>query len=177
MPTPSKPVVVLANEKKSHRTKKELANRKAAEQSVLTGTKIKEQKDVKENAVAHTEFKRLIKLLNSIGKNDAIYEQSINRYCMLLAECQDYQDRIQELNLRMSELRHDKEELGSELYYQLLLETQKTILSIDRQLQAKRNMLLALEKENIMTIASALRSIPKKAEAKANPLKDVIGGL
>lgn len=46
-----------------------------------------------------------------------------------------------------------------------------TIISIDKQLQSKRKMLLDIEKENIMTIASALRSIPKKVDTESNKEK------
>ena len=37
-----------------------------------------------------------------------------------------------------------------------------SMLNCDKQIQAKRKMLLDIEKENVMTIAAALRSIPKK---------------
>ena len=49
---------------------------------------------------------------------------------------------------------------------------------LDKQLQPKRKMLLDIEKENIMTIASALRVIPKKPEndsAKETILKVLNG--
>ena len=46
----------------------------------------------------------------------------------------------------------------------------------DKLLQQKRKMLLDIEKENIMTIASALRSVPKKAENKTNTLREALGG-
>ena len=55
-------------------------------------------------------------------------------------------------------------------YYNLELGMQKNLISMDKQVQTKRKMLLDIEKENIMTIASALRSVPKKTEKKENPL-------
>lgn len=48
--------------------------------------------------------------------------------------------------------------------------------SMDRQIQAKRRMLAEIEKENVMTIAASLRSVPKKPEKKTNPLKEALGG-
>ena len=33
-----------------------------------------------------------------------------------------------------------------------------------------------IEKENVMTIASALRSIPKKVDEDADPLKEILNG-
>lgn len=93
MPTPTKPVKVLAMEKRSHRTKKELAQRKSAEESLLTGKILKEKKEVRENPVAHKEFKRLKTLLKAIEKDDDLYGETINRYCLLVAECEDFQQK------------------------------------------------------------------------------------
>ena len=53
---------------------------------------------------------------------------------------------------------------------------QKNLSSLDKQVQTKRKMLLDIEKENIMTIASALRSVPKKVEKKDNPLLAALNG-
>ena len=49
--------------------------------------------------------------------------------------------------------------------------------AIDKQIQSKRKMLLDIEKENVMTIASALRSIPKKEDKETDkPLLKVLRG-
>ena len=68
MARPSKPVNVIEMEGRSHRTKKEIKQRKDAEVELLTGEKIKESKETKENAVAHKEFLRIKRLLENIGK-------------------------------------------------------------------------------------------------------------
>ena len=52
----------------------------------------------------------------------------------------------------------------------------KQLISYDKQIQAKRKMLFDIEKENVMTIASALRSIPKTPEKKNNALKEALSG-
>lgn len=78
---------------------------------------------------------------------------------------------------------HDIEELESDkdllvdsgdmtlsTYYKLKSGMQANIISLDKQIQAKRKMMFDIERENIMTIAAALRSIPKKAEPEDNPL-------
>ena len=77
MPTPSKPVDVLTTEKRSHRTKEELNIRKQAETALLSGKKLSELPQIKENPVAHKEFLRVNKLLESIGKNDGLYSLSL----------------------------------------------------------------------------------------------------
>lgn len=47
MARPSKPASVIKLEGKSHRTKKELRNREQAENSLLSGMKLKESEEVK----------------------------------------------------------------------------------------------------------------------------------
>ena len=76
MPTPPKPVSVLRTEKKSHRTKAELAKRQAGEESLLTGKKLKEDALVKQNPHAHKEFIRMKALLKgTLTKRTICMEQ------------------------------------------------------------------------------------------------------
>ena len=63
MPTPAKPFKVLLAENKSHRTKAELQLREEGEEALSTKIKMKERKEVKQNKVAHKEFKRITELL------------------------------------------------------------------------------------------------------------------
>lgn len=183
MPTPPKPFSVLKAEKKSHRTKKELSVREKGEAALSTGTALKERKEVKENPVAHKEFQRINKLLKTIEKNDAIYEGVINRYCLIYAECFDFEKKreyfyelIDKLESKYEELSEnlDPEERAKELrkFSASMSELAATIISLDKQIQTKRKMLLDMEKENVMTIAAALRSIPKKPEG--NSAKETI---
>ncbi len=186
MPTPPKPVIVLESERKSHRTKQELEKRKKEEASLLTGSTMKVRAEVKKNKIANTEFKRIKKLLGAIGKDDAIYESVINRYCAIYAECMEYESRREEFCKGMEELREeynsgkiDKEEdLKPSTYYKLLRDMQKNVTTLDGLSMSKRKMLLDIEKESAMTIAAALRSIPKKTEedeiVKNDPMSRVI---
>ena len=166
-------------EGKSHRTKKELAERKRAEAQLLTGKVLKEAAEVKENEKAHKEFQRIRKLLKSIEKDDDLYGATINRYCLLMAECSDFQDK-REMYRQMQDLQESKEkfERNEDLttYYMLQSTMQKNMIALDRQVQTKRKMLLDIEKENIMTIASSLRSVPKKTDKKKNPLMEALAG-
>lgn len=189
MPTPPKPFSVLKSEGKSHRTKKELKMREQGEKALSTGTVLKERKEVKKNKVAHKEFKRSNELLSSIEKNDAIYEGVINRYCILYAECIDLEDIRESMYALIEELKEqfenskeylEEQELAKETrkFASSINELTKLMIEIDRQVQQKRKMLLDIEKENIMTIASALRVIPKKPEndsAKETILKVLSG--
>ena len=189
MPTPPKPFKVLTTEKKSHRTKAELKIREEGEKSLSTEMELKERKEVKQNKIAHKEFKRIQKLLKKIEKNDAIYEAVINRYCLLQAECTDLEERRDEFYNLVFELKEEMKKVTDEVENDAekattVLEYSKTIAkimnsmnAIDKQIQSKRKMLLDIEKENIMTIASALRCIPKKDENEVdNPLLKVLRG-
>lgn len=169
MPTPTKPFTILINEKKSHRTKAELKQRQQGEEELVSGKALKERPEVKANPIAHKEFLRLNKLLKNIEKNDAIYESIINRYCMIQAECFDFEEKreIFYKNLERLEEEYDNQTdkgLTMKEYFKLQNSMQSQIIALDKQVQAKRKMLLDIEKENIMTIAAALRSIPKTPE-------------
>lgn len=192
MPTPTKPFKVLTSEKKSHRTKAELKLREEGEKSLSTDIELKERKEVRQNKVAHKEFKRVQKILKNIDKNDAIYEAVINRYCLLQAECVDLEERREECYNLISKLREEEKELIAELkdrenidelidykleYAKSLAKMMSSMSTIDKQIQAKRKMLLDIEKENVMTIASALRCVPKKEDKETdNPLLKVLRG-
>lgn len=176
MPTPAKPHSVLEAEGKSHRTKAELELRREGEAALATGKTLRERPEVKNHPVAHREFIRLNNLLKTIGKNDAIYEAVINRYCTLQAECRDFEIKRESFYHDIEELESDKDllvdsgDMTLSTYYKLKSGMQANIISLDKQIQAKRKMMFDIERENIMTIAAALRSIPKKAEPEDNPL-------
>lgn len=176
MPTPPKPSNVIKMEGKSHRTKKELRERKQAEESLLTGEKLKEAKEIKENPLAHKEFLRLKKLLKSIEKDDDLYGKIINRYCLLLAECIEFEEKRERIYERINELEEHYDDFDYPDYLKMQIELSKQLISYDKQIQAKRKMLFDIEKENIMTIASSLRSIPKKTDSKKNAVKEALSG-
>lgn len=189
MPTPPKPFSVLKSEGKSHRTKKELKLREQGEKALSTGTALKVRSEVKKNKIANKEFKRINELLKKIEKNDAIYEAVINRYCLIYAECIDFEDKknklyelVEKLENQFEESKEylEQEDLAKETrrFTKSISEIMGSIVDLDKQLQPKRKMLLEIEKENIMTIASALRVIPKKHEndsAKETILKVLNG--
>jgi len=187
MPTPPKPIIVLTTENKSHRTKAEKEQRKKAEESLETGVALKERPEVKSNKIAHKEFSRVSKLLENIQKNDALYETIINRYCVMIAECADMQEKkdrcyqiLEQLNERFDEeIDNSPPEERAKIirsYSKSYNESLKSLFGCDAAIQTKRKMLLDIEKENIMTIASALRSIPKKVntEEEDDKMKNIL---
>lgn len=170
---PSKNVDVLEEEQKSHRTKGELCARKAAEEALATGEKLKERKETKENPIAHREFLRVNKLLIAIGKNDALHEPIINRYCMLQAESADFEKKREMFSENLQAVMADPD-MEPDQKYRLEAQMQKSILDVDKQVQAKRKMMFDIEKECAMTISAAMRSIPKTTASKENPLLEAL---
>ncbi len=189
---PSKPVGVLVSEGRSHRTKAELEQRAAAENSMLSGKKIAERKRVRADETAHGEFKRVVGLMRAIGKDDALYSEQINRYAELFAEGEFYKDLAATLREELSELgalsrevtaaarqiSDISEELDGSAAEQLckdvsaVLETLselldkrgallKQISDADTKVKQKREAMLAIERENCMTVSAALKTIPK----------------
>lgn len=173
---PPKPVKILEMEGRSHRTKRELLQRKKGEDSTLSGRKLIESKEVKENPEAHKEFRMLVRLLDSVDKNDALYSEVINRYCLLKAECISLTARRDALSRAADELPDHKGEMEYEDYMKAMTDASKSIIALDRQIQDKRKMMFSIERENIMTIASALRSVPRQQEKKSNPLMEALNG-
>lgn len=180
MPTPPKPFEVIATEGKSHRTKAELEQRQKEEQALLTGKKISARSEVRANLVAYKEFKRIVSLLKKIGKDDAIYTGVLNRYALMYSEELHYVERQAEFEKGLDELREeygsDDTDMEPSQYYKLVATMQANINKLDYLASEKRKMMLAIEKECAMTVAAALRSIPKKQEKKEVKKNDDLFG-
>ena len=130
MPTPPKPAKLIAIEGKSHRTKKELREREKAEAALLTGKTLKETEEVKNNKIAHKEFLRIRKLLQSIEKNDDLYGSTINRYCLLLAECTEFEEKRETIFSRQKELEERKDDMEFSEYINLQNDLVKSMLAL-----------------------------------------------
>ena len=159
MARPSKSAEILESEGKSHRTKAEIEQRKAAEAAVLTGIKMSESPEVKVDPVAHAEFRRVKKILTAAGKFDALYEAVINDYCLAKSDIARYQTLRAEVE--------QQEDLKP-------VDKLDALLSCDRMIEKLKKKRFDIEKENGMTIASSARAIPKKVTREANPLLEIL---
>jgi hypothetical protein len=161
---PTKPLVLV----QGHRTKAEKAVREKAEKELLTGTTLKEWSEVKADPIAHKEFTRIKKLLKAINKDDDLFGAVINTQCKLLAEEQQMV-RVKDYFVKtledLEEGRIENEMPWGE-YMNLKTKIQGQIISCDKGIMQKRKLMLDISKENIQTIQSALRSIPKKEQPK-----------
>ena len=174
MARPSKPIKLV----KGHRTKAEKQKREKEEKRLLTGTSFKADIEVSNDPIAYKEFMRLKKLFKKIDKDEGLQENVINRYCKLHSECFFYGEQIksrkEDMNVLMQS--HLQGEIEAAEY---LLQKDKIlnhILQCDKKIMDKRKMMLDIEKENIMTIASAMRAIPKKPteELEVNPFDNIV---
>lgn len=161
------------NAVKGHRTKAEIALRSEGEKNLKTGAPLVEFSEVKKNKVAHKQFLRVKKLLESNDKNDDMYSAVVNRYCLLYSECLEFEKLKDSYSKAIQELSEDKEQIVDSFvdddretitlaqYYKMKNSFSKTITSLDSAIMSKRKMMFDIEKENLMTVASGLRSIPK----------------
>ena len=162
-----------------HRTKAEKQLRATAEKELMTGQMLTESEEVKNNPVAHKEFLRLKKLFRAIGKDDDLCGDTINIFCTLVAECAEFEQMKRDLT---SELELLTEEYRQEKIDFMVFVAQKNIIignifTCDKKLMDKRKMRNDISKENIMTVQSALRSIPKKVESESeDPLLKALRG-
>ena len=174
---PPKPIELIKFEKKSHRTKAEIKQREEAEQQLLTGVELRAWPEVRKDKVAHKEFNRVKKLLKIINHNDALHEAVINRYCILTAECKQIEETVRALREDLEELAALRKagEIEAMPFIQEKGSIHDRIIAWDKKLMDKRKMLLQIEKENIMTILGALRSIPKQPqEKKDSPMAEYL---
>lgn len=182
MPTPKKSAAVLMSEKTAHKSKQEIAERKKIEQAALTGSPLKESAQTKENELAHKEFLRMVALLKKIKKNDDIYRNIVNRYCMLCAECIEFVEKRERIFDMLEEFCGKKEEMieHEEMTwkeaYRIETDMQSNMITIDKQIQTKRKMMLDIEKENGWTVKASIQTIPPRQESKSNPLKEALLG-
>lgn len=185
MARPSKPAAVIAAEKKSHKTKAELKARAEAEADLLSGERLSERQEVKDNKIAHAEFLRVSKLMKAIGKDDALYSSGINTYCMLYSEINELGKNMQQLDLTAKLLRESFEGLidNREVTPDEIISFEKSYtrlvsqrISLCSMIDKKRKMMLDIDKENCMTLSAALRSIPKQPEKKKSALVEALFG-
>lgn len=173
--TSRKSLSVMESEgKKPHRSNKEIEERRRNERAAFTGITIKEHPEVKTNEVAHKEYLKIIKILNAVNKNDASFENIVNRYCEIYAEIDDLRNRKDGIKKSL-ELIESKinTEFDSKLFSNQTNLT-KTLMSIDGKIDNKRKILFDYEKQLGFTIDSASKMICTKTEEEEDPLLSIL---
>lgn len=129
-----------------HRGKKEKARRAREEKKMLTGAAMVEDVDTASDPVAHEKFLDTVELFEALEKADRVYSDIVNRYAQLYSIW------------RMQKRHYAETGEG----YNDMMKTHDAMFKIER--------------ENCMTLASALRAIPKKPEKASNPLLEALSG-
>lgn len=160
--TRAKPLSLL----QGHRTKAEIEARAAGEKALTTSEKMEQPKGAAKNKEAFAHWKRIRGVLVEIGLDEAFYERVIWRYCLLLAEHDALAGERQSRADDLERLRARESEMQAGEYFKALESLTKALDATDRQLAKKRDQLLAIEKENLMTVQGKLRAVPKKPEQK-----------
>ena len=111
-------------------------------------------------------------MLEAIEKEDELYGAVINRYCLITAEIKGLQEDREYYSNMLREMREDLHNQKEQLqnpgdYIQLLADIGRSMAAITKSIGAidgiilkKRKMLLDIEKESVMTISAALRTVP-----------------
>ena len=151
---PSKPVELILLEGKTHLTKKQIAERKAKEESLKSDSPYQPNKKVKNNPVALETFLKLQKLYKKIDYVDGLDENIINRYCLLTAEV----DAMEQLLQRMES---DIDKCGSSGE---MVTMYKSISGMEGNLNRSRDMLLKMEDRLFLNPTARVKNVPKKQE-------------
>lgn len=165
-----------------HRTKAEKAARAEAEQDMLSGKRVAERDTVRNDPVAHAEYKRVTALMKAIGKDDALYSAVVNRYCELFSEVERYKCEIVRRRALMDKLQTQFEQTDADAeqivsFAKAYDSMAGKVDKMDGLIMQKRKMMFDIEKENGMTLQAALRAVPKEnAKKEENPLAAILGG-
>lgn len=165
MPNVRMPIALIDNSI-AKKTKAEIAARAQGEKALTTSEKMEPPKGAAKNKAAHAYWKRIVEILATVGMDEAFYERTLWRYCVLLAEHDQLAEEREKRAGDIEKLREREGEMEAEAYYGMLTALGKALDSTDRQIAKKRDQLLAIEKENLMTVQGKLRAVPKKAEEK-----------
>ena len=158
MSRPPKPLSLLTG----HLTDAQRALRAQGEAALSTDEKIKPSTAVKQNKDAMKYFKRLIALYDGIEMNEAFYENTINRYCILLAEHDAAVKDRARIERNIEKLEENESEMEFADYVNAAKALEDALRSADRILAKRRDQLLSIEKENLLTVQGRLRAVPKK---------------
>jgi phage terminase small subunit len=156
----AKPIELLLQEGKKHLAKDEIAERKAKENSLKSHiAKYRPSNSVMQSPAAILMFKKLKKLYKDIEYVEALDENIINRYCLLIAQAEDIEFRTTRLNQLVNESENIEKTIE---YYKLIAGFEITLYKIN-------DMILKLEDRLFLNPVSRIKNVPKKPKQKEAP--------
>ena len=159
-----------------HMTKKERELREQAEAALASQKTLTYWGDTTEPKNHAWYFQHVKELLAEIGEDDAFYTGVINRYCDLLVECDQIKQEISLSAAKCDELEQRRPEMPYHEWLKLYAELMREENQLHKMIDRKRNMLLAIEKENMMTVLSKMRAVLRKLqEAESeDPMEELL---
>ena len=160
-----------------HMTKKEREQRERAEESLSPERPLTYWGPPSKPKSRKWHFARVKQLLAEVGEDDAFYTAPINRYCDLLIECDQIKREMAHTTSAIDELEQQKQGMEYVEWLELYAELHRAHAQLHKLLDRKRNMLLAIEKENLMTVLSKQRAVLRKIPEQENtdPMEDLLG--
>lgn len=149
-----------------HLTKAQIAQRQTAEKALAGGLQFVMSREVRRNRVARKHFERLEEIYKDLDVCDAAFENVINRYCMMLYEHAQLQEQLHAEFAVRKDLLKRREEMGIPEFLEKITECSGRVIALERALAKKREQLLAIERENLLTAQSKLRAVPRKKPEK-----------
>jgi phage terminase small subunit len=161
MPGAAKPTNLLLLEGKGHRTKAEIAHRKAAEKAMQTQPMFSESPQVRADKIAHLEFLRLRRLYAKMKFElvDALDQQVINRYCLEVSSTYQLQEMVARLTADLDAV----EEFSDRLKVYDLIHKANVALSKNKE------MLIKLEDRLFLNPVARIRAVPKTPPKEEKP--------
>ena len=93
---------------------------------------------------------------------DAALENVLNRYCLMLSEHDGLVALLSEARAALEELKKMRDAMPPEVWLERLQKQTEQVLGLETAVRKKRDQLLAVEKENLLTAQSKIRAVPKK---------------
>ena len=149
-----------------HLTKAQIAERREAEAALAGGIKFTMSRAVKKDKAARKYWARLKEIYADIGMEDAALENVLNRYCLMLSEHDGLLALLAEARSALEELEKMREKMPPEAWLEKLQKQTDQVLGLEAAIRKKRDQLLAVEKENLLTAQSKIRAVPKKKAEK-----------
>lgn len=149
-----------------HITKDERKAREAGQKDMTAKAKMRKAKDVQADKIASAHFNRLRSLYAEIGLCDALCENTVNRYCLMLSRLHALGDLTNAAQEGLDVLQASRGDMETVDYMDALAKMMQNMMALERASAKLRDQLLAIERENLLTLAGKLRAVPKQPEEK-----------
>lgn len=176
----AQPIELLMAKGKKHLTKAEIEERKNNEIKVGTN-KLICPSYVKNDSIAYKKWKEIIKIYKDIDFVSSGDVGLLSRYCMTFSEYEDLLKKRKKINVLeydFEEIEMTKEVLSEELSIRQLNNLIKKInfvtstdgiISIDREIDKKSDMLIKMEDRLFLNPLSKVKNVPKQVKSEEEP--------